>query len=135
MHKSYITLVACSLCRSLVLKEICWIFTLIEFDWLGISILMHEIRNFSSYMQIKPCDRELEKLQTIRHISSSKVSTTNSYHRLCFWPCQRNLIKTFLTEANTPLITKIALKFFWTFPVIRLAKLFLQKYRCFWVYL
>ena len=29
-----------------------------------------------------------------------------------FWPCQWNLIKTFQTEANTPLITKMALKIF-----------------------
>ena len=44
---------------------------------------------------------------------------------LSFWRCQRNLIKTFQNEANTPLITKITLKFFWTFSfeVIRLAKI------------
>ena len=35
--------------------------------------------------------------------------------KVVFWPCQWNLIKTFKTEANTPLITKMALKFFWTF--------------------
>ena len=28
------------------------------------------------------------------------------------WPCQRNLIKTFQNEANTPLIKKITLKMF-----------------------
>ena len=45
--------------------------------------------------------------------------------RVSFWPCQRNLIKTFQNEANTPLITKSALKFFLTFlvEVIRLAEL------------
>ena len=32
--------------------------------------------------------------------------------KVVFWPCQWNLIKTFQTEANTALITKMALKIF-----------------------
>ena len=43
--------------------------------------------------------------------------------------CQWNLIKTFQNEADTPLITKIAMKIFWTFSVevIRPAKFLCQK--------
>ena len=42
-----------------------------------------------------------------------------------FWPCQWNLIKAFQTEANTSLITKMALKFFLNIlvEVIRPSKL------------
>ena len=40
----------------------------------------------------------------------------NQSHYIClyvaFWPCQWKLIKTFQTEANNPLITKMALKNF-----------------------
>ena len=49
---------------------------------------------------------------------TSKAELKKGIKNICkwayvvFWPCQQNLIKTFQNEANTPLITKIALKNF-----------------------
>ena len=52
-------------------------------------------------------------------------STISASPGVSIWPCQRNLIKTFQNEAIPPLITKITLKFFWTFSfeVIRPRKI------------
>ena len=49
-----------------------------------------------------------------RSIKITMITNSMYYtgQKVNFWPCQRNLIKTFQYEANPPLITKITLKTF-----------------------
>ena len=56
--------------------------------------------------------RVLKNERTIKRVQLRRVKTIAK-----FWPCQQNLIKTLQNEAIAPRITKITLKFFWTFSV------------------
>ena len=57
-----------------------------------------------------------------------RVRTFEVRPPLVFWPCQWNLIKTFQTEVNTPLITKMAFKIFLNiFGRSQIAKFWLSK--------
>ena len=71
-------------------------------------------KNVNKYAELKLIVQILKRSQRIKKYNSKYISMHTA---VSFWPCQRNLIKTFQNEANTPLITKIALNFFWTFSV------------------